>query len=419
MSRRRIPPTSRPTPTTFQPTNSPLNNEFSEPIVPKHIAFIQSCFTQGENEILSELIIFMFTLIAASSQFVHLYRSVWWHPESYHNYSMNFYLIDKSLVVFIFVMIGRRFFYCLLVKGLEFICPDRYYQLAEKCLKYVFLGMLEFIFLICNIKIFQNYSIMNILYLIYPIILYLVIFKCKIDPFLRIMNSRRDMPFMGEVMHSCSSNAVDIRQEVDTLRNDFNTRFKQIIFTSVMNAYYSAFAPCAFANKHLYFSKFWVSQHLFFTFVSLFTMCATYCLPIRYCDVLHRSAIHLGQWTKLGPRATHPPPLNWSKTQTFAYGSYVKYFGDVFKSTAECTSALPADSGHHRFYILFKNPSMLYFIICSIQLSTVLIQLILIIYCKEYIIIISIGLLLITNYYTLFRLVRDYLIVKNIYHNGS
>ena len=88
MSRRRIPPTSRPTPTTFQPTNSPLNNEFSEPIVPKHIAFIQSSFTQGENEILSELIIFMFTLIAASSQFVHLYRSVWWHPESYHNYSM-------------------------------------------------------------------------------------------------------------------------------------------------------------------------------------------------------------------------------------------------------------------------------------------------------------------------------------------
>lgn len=88
MSRRRIPPTSRPTPSTFQPSNSPLNNEFNEPIVPKHIAFVQSSITQGENEILSELIIFVFTLIAASAQFVHLYRSVWWHPESYHNYSM-------------------------------------------------------------------------------------------------------------------------------------------------------------------------------------------------------------------------------------------------------------------------------------------------------------------------------------------
>lgn len=224
---------------------------------------------------------------------------------------------------------------------------------------------------------------------------------------------------MGEALHSCSSNAIDIRTEVDTLRNDFNTRFKQIIFTSVINAYYSCFSPCAFANKHLFFSKFWVSQHLFFTFVSLFTMCAAYCLPIRYCDVLHRSAIHLGQWTKLNPRATHPPPQNWTKTQTFAYGSYVKYFGDIFKSTSECTSALPADSGHHRFFSLFKNPSMLYFIICSIQLTTVLIQLMLIIYCREYIIVISIGLLLITNYYTLFKLVRDYMIVKNIYQNES
>jgi hypothetical protein len=97
----------------------------------------------------------------------------------------------------------------------------------------------------------------------------------------------------------------------------------------------------------------------------------------------------------------------------------VKYFGDIFKSTAECTSALPADSGHHRFYVLFKNPSMLYFIICTIQLATVLIQLLLIMYSKEYIIVISIGLLLITNYYTLFKLVRDYLIVKNIYHGDN
>lgn len=188
MSRRRIPPTSRGgTCSLFQPSNLPLNNELNEPVIPKHIAF---CFTQGENEIFSEFIIFVFTLIAAMSQFIHLYRSVWWHEESYNNYSMvidvefiqrlikilsqlsfqNFYLIDKSLVVFIFVMSGRRFFYCLLLKALSYACPDKYYHMAERALKYMFLGVLESIFLICNIKIFysQNYNIMNILYLIYP-----------------------------------------------------------------------------------------------------------------------------------------------------------------------------------------------------------------------------------------------------------
>lgn len=88
MSRRRIPPTSRPTPPSFQTASSPLNNEFNEPVIPKHIAFIQTNFTKGENEILCEFIMFMFTMIAASSQFVHLYRSVWWYQESYTNYSM-------------------------------------------------------------------------------------------------------------------------------------------------------------------------------------------------------------------------------------------------------------------------------------------------------------------------------------------
>lgn len=185
MSRRRIPPTSRPTPIpTFQ-TQNVTQNEFSDPII-KHVQFVQS--NSRKNEILNEFMIFMFTLIAASSQFVHLYRSVWWFPDSYTNYTVvsfhlvsfikiefstcfcfqNFYLIDTSLVVFIFVMIGRRFFYCLFVKALEVTCPDKYLSIAEKSLKYSFLGFLEITFFFCNVKIFQNYSIVYLFYLIYP-----------------------------------------------------------------------------------------------------------------------------------------------------------------------------------------------------------------------------------------------------------
>lgn len=71
-------------------------------------------------------------------------------------------------MVFLFVMIGRRFLYCLLVKALELVCPEKYYEVSEKALKYAYLGMLEFVCLVCNIKIYQNYSIMNNLYLVYP-----------------------------------------------------------------------------------------------------------------------------------------------------------------------------------------------------------------------------------------------------------
>lgn len=210
---------------------------------------------------------------------------------------------------------------------------------------------------------------------------------------------------------------MDVRQEVFLLRGDFNNRFKQIIFTSVLNSYYSAFIPITFIPRHLYYNKFWVTQHLFFTWISLFTMLAGHCFPIKYCDVLHRSAIHLGQWTKLTTRA-HAPPQNWSKTQVFPYGAYVKYSGEVYKSVSESTSAFPADSGHHRFYVLFKNPSMLYLIMCSIQVFTVFVQLVLISYSREYQYLLSIGLLLLTNYFTLFKLIRDFLIVKNIYNSS-
>lgn len=123
------------------------------------------------------------------------------------------------------------------------------------------------------------------------IILYLVIFKCKIDPFLRI-NHNKDVPYLvggNEPLHSCSNNASDVRQEVFLLRGDFNNRFKQIIFTSVLNAYYASFIPISFIPRHLFYNRFWVTQHMFFTWVSLFTMCAGYCFPIKYCDVLHRS----------------------------------------------------------------------------------------------------------------------------------
>lgn len=71
-------------------------------------------------------------------------------------------------MVFIFVMIGRRFLYCLLVKTLELSCPEKYLPIAEKILKFTFLGFLEVTFFICNVQIFQNYNIVYLFYLIYP-----------------------------------------------------------------------------------------------------------------------------------------------------------------------------------------------------------------------------------------------------------
>jgi hypothetical protein len=39
-----------------------------------------------------------------------------------------------------------------------------------------------------------------------------------------------------------------IREEVEVLKADFNNRMKQVIFSSVLNAYFAGFLPCCFAQ---------------------------------------------------------------------------------------------------------------------------------------------------------------------------
>lgn len=97
MSRRRIPPTTRPTHIpnfSAQNLNSSLNPD-SEIILPKHVPF--PCGAANKSELLNEFIIFIFTLIAASSQFVHLYRSVWWFPDSYTKYTVVTFTMNENI----------------------------------------------------------------------------------------------------------------------------------------------------------------------------------------------------------------------------------------------------------------------------------------------------------------------------------
>lgn len=112
--------------------------KFTAPPPPKHIPFPD---VPQPSEIMAELVMFMYTALAASTQFLHLYRSVWWLPDSNSTQAVvsptpslpfdlprgfllqNFYLIDTYLVVFIMVLLSRRFMYCVLMRLLQFMCP--------------------------------------------------------------------------------------------------------------------------------------------------------------------------------------------------------------------------------------------------------------------------------------------------------
>lgn len=70
-------------------------------------------------------------------------------------------------------------------------------------------------------------------------------FGFTITPFFELICwSTKEIP----PLHACTSNAAEIRAEVDNLKSNFNGRMKQILFSSVLNAYYAGLIPCCFAQ---------------------------------------------------------------------------------------------------------------------------------------------------------------------------
>lgn len=53
-------------------------------------------------------------------------------------------------------------------------------------------------------------------------------------------------------MHICTSNPKIIRTEVENMRDDFNNRLTQILFSSFFSAYYACFLPLVFVQVRYY-----------------------------------------------------------------------------------------------------------------------------------------------------------------------
>jgi len=97
--------------------------------LPKHITFPE---VPHNSEFLNELWMFVFTILAAATQFLHLYRTVWWLPNSHTHQTMNLYLVDDFLAAFIALMLGRRVVFCILDKIIGFICPKNFVNNVKK-----------------------------------------------------------------------------------------------------------------------------------------------------------------------------------------------------------------------------------------------------------------------------------------------
>lgn len=170
---------------------------------------------------------------------------------------------------------------------------------------------------------------------------------------MRTTNEQESAYLNGIPMHCCSTIPGTVRDEIEVLKNDFNSRFKQVIFTSVINAYYSGFVPCFFAQNFLYYDVLWATQHIIFVWLGGFTMCTVFYFPAKYSDVLHRAALHLGQWSRIDGRTNNnQPPSTWSKSAAWPSGSIVRYSGELYKAVGPVTTATPGNASHFRFFVI-------------------------------------------------------------------
>ncbi|VVD00637.1 unnamed protein product [Leptidea sinapis] len=382
--------------------------EMSSPAPPKHIPFP---YIPQDGELLFEVMTFVFLLVATGLQFLNLYRTAWWLPNSYNNQAMHFHLIDPHVVMFIIGVISPRLLLSISVAVLKLV-------LAPKVLPVVIIGVRMFILgAVIGVMswstyfLLLKYPLMKMVYLIYPSVIYFGLFGLQTEAFLELNNSDM-LP-----MHSCSHDPEQIRSEVEMLREDFNLRVKKILFHSILGAYYTSFVPCCFAQPYLYYDVLSAAQQLGLVWGCLCGRYASQLLPAGLIDTPHRAARHLGCWKLEGPDATDSSSsvTQWSDDRFWPQGSRVRCSQQVYVANAPTVAADPANVSHARFFAVFNNPSKLLCLMVCLQLSLILIQLCLLFSSIIWHYYLSVVVLLFINYYSLYKMLRDYLVAWKVY----
>ncbi|XP_011165741.1 transmembrane protein 39A isoform X2 [Solenopsis invicta] len=362
------------------------------------------------------------SIIATCLQLLNLYRTVWWLPNSYNGYSMNFYLIDPYLLVFIFTMVAHRFLYTLLREIIDVSLPVQSVP-AKAAIRNIVRSSLSVavksVLGWCLYHMAEKHNSMKIFYLCYPLSIYFVIFGIKTSFFDLSFSSgkeeRKTKYVLDKPLHNCSLNPSAIRAEVSTLRSDFNRRLQRALFSSSSSAFVCVVAPVIFVPPHLHFNVLWVVQHVILFWLGRICAYFAQAYPFRYCDELHRAAMHLGRWVKIDNRNNHMYVQPWNEAVLWPHGSIVRHNREIYRSKGLCTAAEPGNSAHSKFYSVFNNRVTLLSPILALQLLLVNIQLFILLGVTEWYQILSTILLLGIHYQTLFKMARDFLISWKVY----
>nr|XP_024104666.2 transmembrane protein 39B isoform X6 [Pongo abelii] len=216
--------------------------------------------------------------------------------------------------------------------------------------------------------------------------------------------------------HACCLSPSLIRSEVEFLKMDFNWRMKEVLVSSMLSAYYVAFVPVWFVKNTHYYDKRWSCELFLLVSISTSVILMQHLLPASYCDLLHKAAAHLGCWQKVDPALCsnvlqHP----WTEECMWPQGVLVKHSKNVYKAVGHYNVAIPSDVSHFRFHFFFSKPLRILNILLLLEGAVIVYQLYSLMSSEKWHQTISLALILFSNYYAFFKLLRDRLVLGKAY----
>ncbi|KAJ9593758.1 hypothetical protein L9F63_027597, partial [Diploptera punctata] len=165
----------------------------------------------------------------------------------------------------------------------------------------------------------------------------------------------------------------------------------------------------------LYYDVYWATQHLAFVWLGCFTMYIVHCYPVKYCDVLHRAALHLGRWARIEGRTSHIPTHIWADSTLWHQGALVKHCKELYKAEGISNAAETGNQTHARFYAVFNNPSVLLCSLLGLQLSLVIMQIVILVRSSEWYHVILTCSLVVCKLLHFIQIITDYLVCWKVY----
>ncbi|KAF4791592.1 hypothetical protein TURU_129051 [Turdus rufiventris] len=165
-----------------------------------------------------------------------------------------------------------------------------------------------------------------------------------------------------------------------------------------------------------YYDKRWSCELFLLVSISTSVILMQYLLPARYCDLLHKAAAHLGCWQKVDPAlCSNVLQHQWTEECMWPQGVLVKHSKNVYKAVGHYNVAVPSDVSHFRFHFFFSKPLRILNILILLEGAVIFYQLYSLISSEKWHQTISLALILFSNYYAFFKLLRDRLVLGKAY----